>query len=84
MPTYEYRCAKCGEFEHFQKITDDPLKECPECGSEVSRLISTNAGIIFKGSGFYQTDYKPQPKCPATEKGDTSCDSDTSACPCAE
>ncbi|MFO8006639.1 MAG: zinc ribbon domain-containing protein [Candidatus Brocadiia bacterium] len=60
MPTYEYRCKHCGhEFEVFQSITAEPLKECPECGGNgVERLIGAGAGIIFKGSGFYATDYK--------------------------
>ncbi len=59
MPTYEYACQKCGyQFEEFQAITADPLTECPECGGEVKRLISAGAGLIFKGSGFYITDYK--------------------------
>lgn len=59
MPTYDYKCAKCGhQFESFQKMTDKPLKKCPECKGAVKRLIGTGAGIIFKGSGFYQTDYK--------------------------
>jgi putative FmdB family regulatory protein len=59
MPTYEYVCEKCGHrFEEFQKMSDEPLKNCPECEGEVRRLIGTGAGIIFKGSGFYQTDYK--------------------------
>ncbi|MBD3295919.1 MAG: zinc ribbon domain-containing protein, partial [Candidatus Omnitrophica bacterium] len=50
---------KCGNtFEIFQKMSDSPLKECPECGGMVKRLIGGGAGIIFKGSGFYQTDYK--------------------------
>ena len=49
MPTYEYRCKKCGyEFEKFQQITAEPLKKCPECGGHVERLISGGAGIIFK------------------------------------
>lgn len=59
MPTYEYRCKKCGhEFEQFQSMTDEPLKKCSKCKGAVKRLISTGAGIIFKGSGFYETDYK--------------------------
>ncbi|MHC4914876.1 MAG: FmdB family zinc ribbon protein [Planctomycetota bacterium] len=60
MPTYEYRCAKCGhEFEEFQAITAEPIRKCPQCGKKaVERLIGTGAGIIFKGSGFYETDYK--------------------------
>ncbi len=61
MPTYEYECKKCGEvFEHFQRITEDPLKTCVKdgCGGEVKRLMSAGGGVIFKGSGFYETDYK--------------------------
>lgn len=59
MPTYEYKCSECEEiFEVFQKITDDPLKICQVCGGELKRLISGGMGVIFKGSGFYTTDYK--------------------------
>jgi putative FmdB family regulatory protein len=58
MPTYEYKCESCDiEFERFQRINDDPIKECPECGGEVRRLISTGGGLVFKGPGFYATDY---------------------------
>lgn len=56
MPTYEYECGACGPFEQFQRITEDPLSDCPRCGSAVRRLISSGTGIIFKGSGFYSTD----------------------------
>ena len=59
MPTYEYECQKCGhEFEKFQSMKDEPLKRCPECRGKVKRLFGTGAGIIFKGSGFYETDYR--------------------------
>ena len=60
MPTYEYICDACEhELEEFQSITADPLKKCPECGkNKLRRLIGTGAGIIFKGSGFYETDYR--------------------------
>ena len=59
MPTYEYECRKCGHrFEKFQSITAEPVKTCPQCKGRVARLLSGGAGIIFKGSGFYQTDYK--------------------------
>lgn len=60
MPTYDYRCSACGhEFEEFQSITAAPLKKCPACGkSKLQRLIGIGAGVIFKGSGFYETDYR--------------------------
>lgn len=60
MPTYEYRCGACGHaFEKFQSINDDPVKECPECGGDsAERIISSGAGLIFRGSGFYATDYR--------------------------
>ncbi|MDD3905491.1 MAG: zinc ribbon domain-containing protein [Candidatus Omnitrophica bacterium] len=58
MPTYEYECGKCGKFEKFQSMKDEPLKKCPKCKGNVTRLLGTGSGIIFKGSGFYQTDYK--------------------------
>lgn len=58
MPTYEYECKKCGRFEHFQRITDEKLKRCPSCKGAVKRLLGSGAGIIFKGTGFYQTDYR--------------------------
>lgn len=59
MPTYEYECSKCKDlFEMFQGIKAAPVKTCPKCGGKVHRLIGAGGGIIFKGSGFYQTDYK--------------------------
>lgn len=59
MPTYEYRCKKCGHrFERFQSITAKPLRRCPECRGSVKRLIGAGAGVIFHGSGFYATDYR--------------------------
>ena len=60
MPTYEYHCDACGhDFEQFQSITSKPTKKCPKCGkNKVRRLIGTGAGMIFKGSGFYITDYR--------------------------
>jgi putative FmdB family regulatory protein len=58
MPTYGYRCPTCGyEYEKFQKITDRSRKRCPKCGGLGERVISGGAGIVFKGSGFYATDY---------------------------
>jgi putative FmdB family regulatory protein len=61
MPTYEYQCQACGnKFEKFQSITAAPIKKCPACGkSKVKRLISAGAGLLFKGGGFYITDYRP-------------------------
>jgi putative FmdB family regulatory protein len=60
MPTYEYECPACGNtFERFQSITAEPVRTCPECGGrKVRRLLGAGAGIIFRGSGFYQTDYR--------------------------
>ena len=61
MPTYEYECGKCGyQFERFQSITAAPVKTCPKCRGRVHRMLTTGSGIIFKGSGFYETDYKHQ------------------------
>ncbi len=61
MPTYDYLCARCGQtFEVFQSIKADRLKLCPDenCGGKVKRLMGTGAGILFKGGGFYETDYR--------------------------
>ena len=59
MPTYEYRCDSCGHtFEEFQAVSDPPVDRCPKCGSVPRRLISGGTGLIFKGSGFYITDYR--------------------------
>ena len=62
MPTYDYECDACGHrFEEFQSMKDDPLKKCPECKKKkLRRLIGTGAAILFKGSGFYQTDYRSE------------------------
>ena len=58
MPTYEYECPRCGVFEKVQSMKDERLKQCPTCKRKVTRLLGTGAGVIFKGSGFYQTDYR--------------------------
>ena len=61
MPTYDYVCEKCGhQFEYFQSMNDEKLKDCPleDCDGTVKRLLGTGAGIIFKGGGFYETDYR--------------------------
>lgn len=69
MPTYEYLCNKCNlQFEKFQQITEDPIKKCPSCAGPAERLISAGAGIIFKGSGFYTTDYRSSSYKTATDK----------------
>jgi putative FmdB family regulatory protein len=62
MPTYEYQCADCGfEFEKFQSMTARALRKCPRCGKQsLHRLIGAGAGVIFKGSGFYETDYRSE------------------------
>ena len=76
MPTYEYECTKCGHvFERFQSMTDEPLKRCPECRCKVRRLFGTGAGIIFKGSGFYETDYRSK----SYRDGESKAKSDASA-----
>jgi putative FmdB family regulatory protein len=71
MPTYEYACDLCGhQMEVFQSIRDERLVTCPECAKDgLKRLIGRGAGIIFKGSGFYQTDYKnaPAPKAESSK-----------------
>ncbi len=70
MPTYEYACAACKHaFEKFQSMADGPVRKCPKCGRhKVKRLISKGAGILFKGSGFYQTDYRSKSYQEAAKK----------------
>ncbi len=81
MPTYEYECQECGHrLEAFQSMTEKPLKDCPECGKPaLKRLIGLGAGIIFKGSGFYETDYKrpAQKKTESQDKKTGASDSST-------
>lgn len=77
MPTYDYKCQKCGhQLEYFQSMKDEPLKTCPECNTDnLKRMIGAGAGLIFKGSGFYLTDYKnnnsSKPSTGSTAKSDT-------------
>lgn len=81
MPTYDYECSKCGKrFEKFQKMSDKPVMECPKCGGKAERLISAGSGVIFKGSGFYETDYKRKKK---DDKKSPSCgkSSECKGCP---
>lgn len=77
MPTYDYRCSACKhEFEKLQSFSEKPVKKCPKCGKAAAkRLIGAGGGIIFKGSGFYQTDYKKSSVPPAKTK-----DSSDAAC----
>ena len=74
MPTYEYRCAQGHQFEQFQRMTEPPVEKCPQCGAKAERLLSTGAGILFKGSGFYITDYRSDSykKAAAAESGSSS------------
>jgi putative FmdB family regulatory protein len=84
MPTYWYRCQKCKhEFEEFQKISDSPVKRCPKCGGLVMRVITGGAGLIFKGSGFYITDYRPESykKAESAEKSSAPVASNTKSKP---
>lgn len=71
MPTYEYECQKCGHrFDVFQSMKDDHLSKCPveKCRGKLKRLIGAGAGLIFKGQGFYQTDYRSDSYKKAAEK----------------
>ncbi len=83
MPTYDYVCEACrNEFEHFQSIKDEPLRKCPACGKKkLRRLIGPGAGIVFKGSGFYQTDYRSESykKSAAAEKTNATAGSSNAA-----
>ena len=75
MPTYEYECGRCGHtFEKFHSISAVPPKRCPECRGKVSRKIGTGAGLLFKGSGFYITDYRSEgyKKASQAESGNVS------------
>lgn len=79
MPTYEYQCPDGHVFEKFQKMTEKPRAKCPVCGKPATRKISGGAGLVFKGSGFYITDYGKDgkgPRKPTTEAaGDSKSDS---------
>ncbi|UCD15436.1 MAG: zinc ribbon domain-containing protein [Candidatus Omnitrophota bacterium] len=79
MPTYEYECCDCShKFEVFQKMSEKPLSDCPQCKGKLRRLISNGAGLIFKGSGFYATDYKKGSSVSEEKKPTPSC---TENCP---
>lgn len=74
MPTYEYQCDFCKHrFEIFQLITANPLRKCPKCGKKkVKRLLGAGGGILFKGSGFYQTDYRSKSYREGAKKQDSA------------
>jgi putative FmdB family regulatory protein len=81
MPTYEYECQKCGHhYELYQSIKDGPKRTCPKCRGRVKRLLGTGAGLIFKGSGFYSTDYRT-PNYAAGAKKDSGTSSSPVASP---
>ncbi len=84
MPTYNYECDACGHsFEHLQSMLDKKLKKCPKCKKmKLHRLIGSGAGIIFKGNGFYETDYKK--KSSSTSPKKTEKKSDSAKCPLAK
>ena len=81
MPTYEYECQKCGHhYELYQSIKDGPKRTCPKCRGRVKRLLGTGAGLIFKGSGFYSTDYRT-PSYAEGAKKDSPAPASTAASP---
>ena len=72
MPTYDYQCTECGhQFEIMQSMKDDALTVCPECKGKLKRLIGAGAGLIFKGTGFYITDYKNNGKPSSSSKSES-------------
>lgn len=82
MPTYDYKCPKCGtEFQEFQKISAKPGAKCPKCGGKAERQISGGAGLVFKGSGFYLTDYGRGGQKPRSDSGGESSSSTTDSSP---
>ena len=81
MPTYHYRCPSCGhEFEKFEKMNAPTRPKCSKCGTRAERMISGGAGLVFKGSGFYITDYKRSGKDKSAE-GDKPAKTEKSATP---
>ncbi len=78
MPTYEYLCKTCGHrFETWQKMTDDPLTTCPDCGAAIRRVLFP-AGVVFKGSGFYKTDHRDSASIASSAKDEPTSTSDGS------
>jgi putative FmdB family regulatory protein len=84
MPTYNYRCDSCDhELEAFHKMSDDPLKKCPECGkNKLVRVPSGGIGLAFKGSGFYINDYGPNSGGDSKPESPSSAPAATACCPC--
>jgi putative FmdB family regulatory protein len=73
MPTYDYHCDRCGAFEHSQSIKAPNLTACPHCGGrKISKLVSKGGGVIFKGSGFWETDYNRSNDYSSKAKADTA------------
>ncbi len=83
MPTYEYRCPNGHHFELFQRISAEPGADCPECGAPSERILSGGAGFLFKGKGFYITDYRSESykKAAATESGAGASEADGAKAP---
>ncbi|MGH7582427.1 MAG: FmdB family zinc ribbon protein [Gemmatimonadales bacterium] len=81
MPTYEYRCERGHTFDRIQKMSDKPVARCPICGAKATRLISGGGGVIFKGSGFYITDYGKDGKGPRKEPDASATGSKSDAAP---
>ena len=74
MPTYDYECTHCGyKFELSQEMIAEPIKKCPKCNKKVKRLIGSGSGIIFKGHGFYATDYRKKPKTDSKAEKENPC-----------
>lgn len=80
MPTYEYKCENCGIIEVFQGIMDPSLKNCPNCNSEIKKVIPRKFSVLFKGSGFYCTDSKNSKSCCLGKSEEP--DNSTSSCEC--
>ncbi len=87
MPNYQYECLSCNHsFEHFQSMLDKRLKKCPDCGkNQLTRLIGAGSAVIFKGNGFYETDYKKkeEPK-PSSKAGECKACPAAKSCPSSE
>jgi putative FmdB family regulatory protein len=81
MPTYDYQCDSCGnKFELFQSIKDDPIRKCPQCKKlKLRRLFGTGAALVFKGSGFYKTDYRSEAYKKAAKADSSSADAKPSS-----